>query len=90
MKKKTFFVIGLMMLLLLVGCGGDLEECDMDDDACWEALEGGDEFVDGLVASLSYLRDRVGVPRDMKLPAARQLRAHLNWAIGSILKAQGA
>ena len=32
-------------------------------------------------ASAAYLRDRVGVPRDLPLPAARQLRAHLNWLI---------
>eukprot|EP00775_Hariotina_reticulata_P005445 gene5445-5679_t len=37
-----------------------------------------------VVASAAYLRDRVGVPRDMKLPAARQLRAHLNWLIDTI------
>ena len=37
---------------------------------------------DGNLAScLAYLRDRVGVPRDMGQAAAMQLRAHLNWAI---------
>lgn len=46
---------------------------------------GGEEYVEAVVASLSYMRDRVGVPRDMKYPAARQLRAHLNWSVGKLL-----
>jgi glutathione S-transferase len=33
-----------------------------------------------LRACIAYLRDRVGCPRDMSFPAARQFRAHLNWA----------
>jgi glutathione S-transferase len=34
-----------------------------------------------LDSCLAYLRDRIGVPRDMGQAAAMQLRAHLNWAI---------
>ena len=34
--------------------------------------------------SLEYLRDRVGVPRDMRMPAARQFRAHLNFVIKNL------
>ena len=37
-----------------------------------------------VVSSLAYLRDRVGVPRDLPLPAARQLRAHINWLIDGL------
>lgn len=58
-----------------------------------EGLSGMEAALDGLVpedrvadvaASLTYLRDRVGVPRDLPLASARQLRAHLNYAIDSI------
>lgn len=34
-----------------------------------------------VASSLAYLRDRVGVPRDLPLASARYLRAYLNWAI---------
>jgi glutathione S-transferase len=34
-----------------------------------------------LDSCLAYLRDRIGVPRDMGQSAALQLRAHLNWVI---------
>ena len=37
-----------------------------------------------VASALGYLRDRTGVPRDLPLAAARQLRAHLNLAIDAL------
>ena len=44
------------------------------------------ESYDGapILASLEYLRARVGVPRDMDFPAARQFRAHLTWMMDAL------
>jgi glutathione S-transferase len=39
---------------------------------------------EGLTISLKYLQARIGVPRDMDYPAARQLRAYLGYLIGQL------
>ncbi|GMH68337.1 hypothetical protein TL16_g04904, partial [Triparma laevis f. inornata] len=54
---------------------GDEKTAELEE-AIAEVLAGGG--VESFNASLAYLRDRVGVPRDMSLPAARWTRAVLN------------
>ena len=40
--------------------------------------------VQELTNSLVYLRDRIGVPRDMSIHGARQFRSYINWMINAI------
>ena len=77
----------VVCLALLRGYEDSEIDQEMSDIAKSIAVEGGREYAGAIIACLSYLRDRIGVPRDMKLPAARQLRAHLNWATGKVLAA---
>ena len=61
----------------------DGQNCDeqMQDLVSILKQDKGGELAKQVALSLAYLRGRIGVPRDMRLPAARQLRATLNWAI---------
>jgi len=55
------------------------DEADAHREALVAAVPA--KLVEGVKGSLAYLRDRVGVPRDLPLASARYLRAYLNWAI---------
>jgi glutathione S-transferase len=56
-------------------------------DSMLNELRGGSSQArGGCQSSLAYVRDRVGVPRDLPLAAARYFRAYLNWGIDSPLK----
>jgi len=63
-----------------------LQACDTDVSEYVESIKSAvpAQHVNGVRNSLSYLRDRVGVPRDLPLASARYLRAYLNWGIDSL------
>jgi glutathione S-transferase len=87
--KPSDAVIGSVDNLLRLICLAMLEgtqkyEQDVQKVAKTIMEVGGSDFTNGVIQSLEYMRDRVGVPRDMKLPAALQLRAHTNWAIANL------
>ena len=42
------------------------------------------EYTEDVISSLAYLHDRIGIPRDMPLATACQLRAYINKAIHTI------
>ena len=82
----------LVDAVLRIVCCKLLSENDQEYDTAMNTVktiwinEGGDEAIHQVIQSLEYMRDRVGVPRDMRMPAARQLRAHVNWAIEGLSK----
>ena len=72
---------------LRVVCAALLDQ-EQEADSYKEAIQSvvPTEHTGGVRASLAYLRDRVGVPRDLPLAAGRYLRAYLNWGIDALEK----
>merc|ERR1711862_429018 len=81
-------ILQTVSLALLEGI--DKQDETMKNIASAIVSQGGKEYLNGVMDSIVYLRDRIGVPRDMNLPAARQLRAHLNWSLKMLVDAQDA
>lgn len=85
-------IVCQVMLLQETEMGSSNEREEMEQllksiTKSWQQEENQSDLKQGVVDSLVYLRDRIGVPRDMRLPAARLLRANINWALGVILDA---
>ena len=71
--------------VLQVVCEALLDtEYDIPPQEYEEKLKVLDNNSADVVNSLKYLRDRIGVPRDLPLASARYLRAYLNWSIDCI------
>lgn len=68
---------------LRVICSALLDKDDLPNDSHAQALKQAvpEAQLVGVLNSFCYLRDRIGVPRDLPLAAARYLRAYLNWGI---------
>ena len=66
--------------------GWDAYEDEIDGRCYWYHDETGEMTYTAptrqIDECLAYVRDRVGVPRDMGAAAALMLRAHLNWLLG--------
>ena len=65
----------LIALRLVSGCDDSIVQNSFRNDPDGSAAT---------TASLKYLRERVGVPRDLTIHGARQFRAHINWLLGLI------
>merc|ERR1711990_955883 len=73
-------VVPAVDVMLRWVCHAMLEDTGSIDESVDQSVASLGGVSEEVVASLTYLKDRVGVPRDMQLPAARQLRGHLIWA----------